>query len=290
MKTSTMKTTITSAELLPKLEEARTYVSNSTVGFVRAYQIRQSKEPQPEDFVADLGGSGTLIQAGGSKGILTADHVLDELPEAFGLVLPTTAREKHQQAIVQATRRIRVGRGTDASKGPDLALIVLSPVDSARLEAQGAVFYNLSARRARLHDQPLRLDKNSALVLCGMVGERTCDISPTLGFERAMAFCGTFGPVVLAGSRQEQSHDYLSVEVMHDGDYTGPASFKGCSGGSLWHVELKRTGEGAIVVGDPLLCGVPFYESGNDGGRSLIECHGIKSVYDSAVDALQDSR
>lgn len=282
-----MTTTITSTELLPMLEGARAYVAGSIVGFVRAYQKRQSKEPGPEDFVADLGGSGTLVQADGAKGILTADHVLDELPEFFGVVLPTPSGKKHQRMILQAAKRIRVGRGADQSKGPDLALIVLSSVDVTKLEAQGAVFYNLAVRRAQMLGQPPRLDQRSALILCGMVGERTRETTPPPGFERAMSFNGTFGPVVLAATRQEGDYDYLSVEVAYDGVYTGPTSFKGCSGGSIWHAELKRSADGTVTVGDPLLCGVPFYETGNDAGRGLIECHGVKSVYESAVNALQ---
>lgn len=43
----------------------KAYLSDSTIGFVRADKIRESKEPGPEDFVAGLGGSGTLVSAGG---------------------------------------------------------------------------------------------------------------------------------------------------------------------------------------------------------------------------------
>ena len=101
-----------------------------------------------------------------------------------------------------------------------------------------------------------------------------------------MSFSVTFGPVVLAAQRQAGKYDYLSVEVAYEGDYTGPKSFKGCSGGSLWLVDLKRNADGTVRVGDPILCGVPFYETGNDGGRGLIECHGSKSIYGVAVDSL----
>jgi hypothetical protein len=285
-----IKKTITSTDLLPLLDTA--YLSDSTVGFVRADKVRESKEPGPEDFVAGLGGSGTLVSAAGVRAILTADHVLSgdhehlKLPEGFGLiVLPRLEKQCHQM-IVESARRIQIDRGPEPSKGPDLALIVLSPVDEAKLEAVGKVFYNLSKRRDRMLNKPPPLNESSALVMCGMVGEWTRDVPPDRGFERAKHFCGLCGPVVFAGSREEGGFDYLSVEVRYDRAYEGPKSFGGCSGGGLWQAILKNQ-DGAVVIEELLLAGVPFYESGNENGRGIIECHSRRSIYKVVVEALE---
>ena len=188
--------------------------------------------------------------------------------------------------VVEGARRIQIARGSDPSKGPDLALVVLSPVDVAKLEATGKVFYNLSKRRDRILNNPAPLNESSALILCGMVGEWTDkDILPDRGFERAIHFRGLCGPVVFAGHREEGGFDYLSVEVKYDSAYEGPKGFGGCSGGGLWQAILRNQ-EGTVAIEEFLLAGVPFYESGNENGRGVIECHGRKSIYEAAVEAL----
>ena len=149
-----------------------------------------------------------------------------------------------------------------------------------------AVFYNLSLRRSRSLNEPPPLQKGCAWVLCGMVGERTKELRPERRFQIAKEFRGLYGPTVLAGHREEAGFDYLSVEVSYDGDYAGPNSFKGCSGGSLWQVLLKER-DGAVVVDDLLLSGVPFYESPNVNNRRIIECHGPRSIYATVVEALE---
>ena len=285
-----MKKTITSTELLPMIDTA--YLSDSIIGIVRADKVRESKEPGPEDFVAGLGGSGTLVSVPGVRAILTADHVLSgdhehpKLPEGFGLIVLPRLEQQCHRMVVEGASRIQIGRGTDPTKGPDLALIVLSPVDAAKLEAMGKVFYNLSKRRDRMLNNPPPLNESSALILCGMVGEWTTDFRPDRRFEGAIHFCGLCGPVVLAGRREEETFDYLSVEVRYDHAYTGPKSFGGCSGGSLWQAILKNQG-GTVVIEELLFVGVPFYESGNDGGRGIIECHGRRSIYKAVIEALE---
>jgi hypothetical protein len=273
-----MKQTITSAELLPIIDT--TYMTDSIVGFVRADKVRESKEPGPADFVASLAGSGTLVSVAGFRAILTADHVLSgddnhpPLPEGFGLILLPRNEQQCHRVIIEGSRRIQIGRGSEPSKGPDLALVVLGPTDAAKLEAMGKVFYNLSKRRDRMLNGPPLLNERSALILCGMVGEWTKDVKH---------FRGLCGPVVLAERREEQAYDYLSVEILYDNAYTGPnKSFGGCSGGSLWQAILKNRDAG-VVIEELLFVGVPFYESGNDKGRGTIECHGPRSIYQTLV-------
>ena len=285
-----LKSTITSAELLSMIDTA--YLSDSAVGFVRADKVRESKVSRPEDFVAGLGGSGTLVSVAGVRAILTADHVLSgdqehpKLLDGFGLIMLPRLEQHCHQMVVEGARRIQIPRGTEPSKGPDLALVVLSPVDVAKLEAMGKVFYNLSKRRDRMLNDPPTLNESSALILCGMVGKWTKPIILDRGFEGPIHFRGLCGPVVFAGHREEAGFDYLSVEVRYDHAYDGPKSFGGCSGGGLWQAILKNQDEG-IGIEELLFAGVPFYESGNEDGRGLIECHGRMSIYKSVVEALE---
>ena len=267
------------------------YLSDSTVGFVRADKVRESEKPGPEDFVAGLGGSGTLVSVAGVRAILTADHVLSgdqehpKLRDGFGLIVLPRLEQQCHQMVVEDARRIRIDRGPEPSKGPDLALVVLSPVDVAKLEAMGKVFYNLSKRRDRMLNDPPTLNESSALILCGMIDEWTKPVNTDRGFEGPIHFHGLCGPVVFVGHREEAGFDYLSVEVRYDHAYDGPKSFGGCSGGGLWQAILKNQ-DGGIRIEELLFAGVPFYESGNEDGRGLIECHGRMSIYKSVVEAL----
>src|SRR5881396_723318 len=128
-----MANTLTSTDLLRLLETAQDYLLDSTIGFVRAYQVRESKKPGPDDFVADLGGCGTLVSAAGIRAIVTADHVLKTLPESFGLIVLTRIERQCRRMIVEGARRITVARGLDPARGPDLGLLVLSPIDATKL-------------------------------------------------------------------------------------------------------------------------------------------------------------
>lgn len=277
---------ITSPELLAMLDSFKEFFLDSTIGFVRAYPVKESRQCGPEDFIADLGGSGTLISAAGIRAILTADHVLSELAESFGLILPQSNGRRAHRIIIEGARRIPIARGPEPSTGPDLALLLLSPVDEAKLEAAGMVFYNLSTRaNSILHSSP-PLNESSALILCGMVGEWTKCVSASQQFERAIDFRGLFGPVVFANHREEGNFDYISVEVKYDGTYTGPQCFKGCSGGGLWQALLKER-DGSVMIDKLLLTGVPFYQSARDNDRRIIECHGRKSIYDIVAKALE---
>ena len=68
-----MANTLTSTDLLRLLETAQDYLLDSTIGFVRAYQVRESKKPGPDDFVADLGD--LLKRAGQVAGQFAAHRV-----------------------------------------------------------------------------------------------------------------------------------------------------------------------------------------------------------------------
>jgi hypothetical protein len=65
-------------------EEIAKYISDFAVGFVKVCDTPLGEE-------AELAGSGTLVQIDDFFGILTAYHVLKNLPQSgdIGLILPT---------------------------------------------------------------------------------------------------------------------------------------------------------------------------------------------------------
>jgi hypothetical protein len=124
--------------------------------------------------------------------------------------------------------------------------------------------------------------------LCGMVGEWTSDLSPKSGFARVKAFHAVAGAGVVVAERINAGFDYLDFEGKYNTAYEGPDCFGGFSGGGLWQVVFGER-DGAVNIVDALLSGVIFYQSELGGDTRTIFCHGRRSIYEHAVQALQRS-
>lgn len=277
---STVPYTITDSELLPLLEAGRGDLLDYAVGFVKIPQERAD---------ALLAGSGTLVSACGVHAILTAAHVINELPKSspVGLILSNRIERPFHRLDVdmQLAEKKVIARGCEDARGPDLGLLILSPTDVGRIEATGKSFYNLSKRRDRMLTDPPPLNTDGRLVLSGLVDEWTRDVAPEGGFAWVKIFQGLLALAGLAGQRREGEFDYLSLRVDYDEAYKGPQSFKGCSGGGVWQAVLGKR-DGRLEVHELLLVGVAFYESSIEGNRRSIECHGRTSIYEIAVKNL----
>lgn len=277
-----MSSTITGSEFLPLLEKARDDLSDCSIGFVKFRQ-----DASPVDAV--LAGSGTLVSAHGVRGILTAEHVISNLPNTglVGLIaLSRFGLQLHRVTLdMERVQKIAIARGPEDSRGPDLGLLVLSATDAKNL-GTGKFFYNLLKRSERLLVEPPPADKG-AWVLCGMAEEWTEDRPPPKGYARVKCFRGLCGAGDLAGERVEGGFDYISFEVKYGEDYIGPQSYKGFSGGGLWQILLEDRDDGSVEISELILSGVAFYESPLAEERRIIECHGRRSIYEGVVRALE---
>lgn len=273
------------SELMSLVETARADLADCTVGFVKA--IRTSKPGDEETFEGVLAGSGVLVTANGRHAILTADHVLKALPKtgAVGLVLLSRLGLFDHQFLLEMdyVQKLTVARGSDEASGPDLALLVLPQSDVGRLQSK-KIFHNLNKRKTKMLGEP-GADKIGPWVMCGLIGEMTENTKPLPGMNTAIAFKGLCGPVVVSRVRQDGKFDYLSAEVNFGKDRGLPESYGGCSGSGLWRLVLGEK-DGAFFVEDICLGGIAYYESAPHGDRCFIECHGIRSIYENALDAL----
>lgn len=274
-----MERVVTADEVPEVLAATHEHIANFAVGFVKI-------EGQEDDAVP--AGSGTLVTADGRHAILTADHVLDALPNSgeFGLVLPIAGTEPrlHRFRLDAANvQKVRVAKASYDRNGPDLGLLVLGSPEVSGLVATKA-FYNLNNRRNRMLSTPPAIEMGGWF-LVGMAAERTSDLAPERGFTRVKAFRGLCGAGVVASERKTDTHDYLHFEAKYSGLYEGPQSYKGFSGGGLWQIRMKED-DGKLKLGEVLLSGVAFYESEIVGDIRTIYCHGRRSIYEFAVDAL----
>jgi hypothetical protein len=273
------------SDLIRLVKVAEPSLLDWTVGFVKAVERAGAGAEETVDAV--LAGTGVLVTANGRHAILTANHVLQNLPKAgpTGLILLSKSGGMDHQFMLEMDymQKVTVGQGSNEGLGPDLALIVLPRNDVSRLEVWKS-FYNLSKRKNRMLERNPTKEKGF-WVLCGLIGEMTQEMPPLPGMARNFAFKGLCGPVVVPGMRNDEQFDYCTVEVNCGQPYDLPESFGGCSGCGLWRLVLREDA-GSWRLDDLLLGGIAFYESAVHEGRRNIECHGCKSIYSNAEESL----
>ena len=131
--------TLSKSEFMPLAKNAFADLTDYSVGFIKA----SSKEPSQ----VILAGSGTLVSANGFKAILTAHHVLTNLPDSghIGLLTPMRFGPRiHRLTIdMECVRKIPIAKGQIDSQGPDLGLLVLAPTDWGRLPSGKICFLDI---------------------------------------------------------------------------------------------------------------------------------------------------
>lgn len=256
------------------LKEIVTELSRFSVGFVTLVD-RHGKE----DMI--LAGSGTLVQVHDRFGILTADHVLQNLTGTqVGVILPSLGPEAPHRILIHMgnAQKLHIGPATRTASGPDLGVCILHANDVARLETW-SVFYNLSKRRERVLQNPRDLNAGGWF-LCGAPDEWTTETKPVRAFTKINTFRGFCGAAVVTTERVASEFDYLDVDIAPNGRYEGPSNYQGVSGGGLWQVVLEER-EGQIRIVEYLLSGVAFYQLFENNLPCTIVCHGRRSIYES---------
>jgi hypothetical protein len=261
-------------------EHAIKDIANYSIGFA---EVKNGPRRQ-EVF---LRGSGTLIAVGEKRAILTADHVVEKLPRDGRLGLILSPSRQQYTIDTRGLVFLRIARGTDDSKGPDLGAVILSPSIASSI---GAIktFYNLDIRRERMLSASPDRDLG-AWAVHGFIDERTVEEPGDSGFNHIMRFYCLTGwggpdPAVSNGG-----YDYHTFPVSYGGRSVAPVSFKGMSGGGLWQVPLVRDAQGILTHRALLLAGLVFYQVPTSETEAGVTCHGAVSIYRIAYDAIQTS-
>ncbi len=248
-----------------------------TVGFVAVERKGKVEE-------ATLRGSGILVKAKGTCAFLTAEHVIGNLPREgrLGLILSTKAEQT--SIDISGVHYLRIERGRDPRAGPDIAAIVLSsPVAST--VASKKTFYNLDVSREQLMTAPPN-DREGIWIASGFVEELT-QIDPNPApYESVKGFCD-FGAVGGVESYSVNGqHDYFEFPISQPPGGSVPHDFGGVSGSGLWHVLLREKEGGDLTPYQYILQGLTYYQDPYVEGRSALRCHGPKSIYGVAYEAL----
>ncbi|MER8708004.1 hypothetical protein NKH49_20945 [Mesorhizobium sp. M1088] len=244
-----------------------------------AYSVCFASVENPERAIS--AGSGSLVRIGERRGVMTARHVLDELPDKgevpfldFGR--PDKQRQKHL-LVIQHCRRFDLPENDRRRDVPDLAFLQLPANEIVRLEALGCSFHNLS--RNFSEPFPTGFPKDSFIdVVAGVVEEFSeALLSDTGGLTTAFTTLPTFAKVV--GQNFVGGYDIKEVTFHFDEDMRRPTTYGGMSGGALWRIFAERVGETGYEVHRKYIFGVAFHQSSqNEAGDRIISCHGPASI------------
>ena len=107
-------------------------------------------------------------------------------------------------------------------------------------------------------------------------------------------FSKRFFNLSAAGGAERQPNvgdfDYYYSEVSAEGRAHAPRSFGGMSGGGLWQIPLARSASGSLTSRTPLLSGVVFYQVPTTDIECGVRCHGRRSIYETAYQAISNGR
>jgi len=263
-------------------EEIAKYISDFMIGFVKLHDTEFDQE-------AELGGSGTLVQFDDVYGILTAYHVLKNLPDTgeIGLILPRRSQPQlHASKIKrEVVQRVKVAYGKIAAEGPDIGVLLLPLVEAGWLKAIKS-FYNLSLRREKVLTNPQDY-RDGVWFLGGFAAEQTSEEPAQAGFAKVKLFRGNIGATGVNKEFSIDDFDYFDFEARYGDMNQTPESFKGYSGGGLWQAPLIRGEDGKLKAKEIILSGVAFYETGRSDNKNFIRCHGRRSVYKETIDRVQ---
>jgi hypothetical protein len=266
------------AEKIVKLStsEISRAVADFTVGLVRLVE---------KDHVEDAAcaGSGTLVTIGSVHGILTAAHVIEELPAIgeVGIVLYREMTFQKQVLRLENVEKIVIRGNGFGPDGPDLGFLRIPHENVGWLKATSS-FFNLNKRRDE-HRASYAPSANYVDAVIGMIDELTIEVPVDKPKRRAKAFSAIFCNGETCSARNVDDCDLLDFSVTSYSDFKLPQSFEGMSGGALWRIYFEAEGELPSIVGKRLV-GVPFYQFLDKDGHRVITCQGPNSIYETLID------
>jgi hypothetical protein len=233
-------------------------------------------------------GSGSLVTVGSVHGVLTAAHVVENLPKEgpVGIIthIEDPSRFAKQRIAMEHTQSVVMRGEAFDKKGPDLAFLRL-PQESVGWLAAKNSFYNLKRHRDDVfaNREPSQSYVHS---LTGIIHEFTEDAPGDDPGVRRKSFTTIFCGARLTSLRYLDKYELYYFELTNDPGFALPKSFEGTSGGSAWRFYV--TEKDGVVVVERRLVGVPFYQSLDPDGKRIITCHGPKGIYGPLFDAVSD--
>ena len=270
-------------EVEPVIEKMSAEIANFIVGFVliRVHDGIEAAYPA---------GSGTLVTIGSVGGVLTAAHVLRNLPDhsEIGILRFNKASSLFQKLTIdmEHAEKLTIAADVFGPEGPDLGFLRLSPRDVGTLNARN-VFFNLGRRQASILEGE-QLDLPYFDGISGMIAEWTTNLPSKKGLARVKGFESLYGVGRVVKEHEANGFDLFDFEVSYESEFVAPGSYKGMSGGALWRAYYTEGDDAQLSVSDKMLFGVAFHQSDISDRKRIITCHGPRSVYGPLIEAIRD--
>lgn len=234
---------------------------------------------------AKLLGSGVLVTINGIHGILTADHVIENLPKTgeVGFIIHRDKVPRNFSISAEYLKPIQIARGTVDETGPDLGFIALPNKGLQEFLATKS-FYNLSTRTI-LKDGP-EYQTEGFWAFCGYIDEYTTTAQPQRGYDIVKQFQGRMSLVSVVDPPNKKRHENLYISIDYAVDEDMPLKFGGLSGSGLWQIVITEHPNEELVINEINLLGIVFYETNILNGRRSLICNGYKDIYGIAVDTV----
>jgi hypothetical protein len=237
-------------------------------------------------------GSGTIIETCGVEGILTANHVAEELfkfPEFSLCVADSPHRLEISRNIVE---HIPVGVAPKASspdEGPDLSFLIFRDSELVDKLRTLKSFYTLDSV------QPPTLHPILNPIIWGVAGtyydsfKRIQENFHGVPLSKMKNFVGTgFFPYQ---TLQKDDFDYLKLTVPA-GEFRFPNDYHCMSGGGFWLIPMEVDANGdpnTIRARSPILAGVEFSQAKLENRERILTGHGFHSIYVRLKQSLNDT-
>ncbi|HMF25950.1 MAG TPA: hypothetical protein VKG24_28025 [Pseudolabrys sp.] len=241
-------------------------------------------------------GSGTLIQFGKIRGVLTCAHVLAgdvdrQIPGVldrveFGICcFPVRTGEVQTLRITRdMTRPVAIGTRPWNQQGPDLAFLRLPDADMTNLERLASVVDGMRQRANAFVGEPDT--RHVANLVCGVINERTGPVQMRGNAAAVTTFEGLINSGCVVATSEADGMDLFRFQPVPGEGATLPSTYEGTSGGGLWRLYLKRGEDGTYSLIQSRLVGVAFWETPVEGELHIV-CHGQQSLYRALFDRIR---
>lgn len=255
-------------------------IADYTVGFLRFEVSDGNPDAMPM-------GTGTLVDIGQTKGILTAAHVLAELPNTgpVGIVRFFNKEDKLQKLTLEMghTQKISLGTAPFSEWGPDLAFLRL-PFDTAGSLAATNNYVNFN--RAREENELPATPYFDAVV--GEIGEWTKNLSPKKPVTKLKGVQALFATGNIANKVIRDGLDFVDLQLVYEEGFEPPHSYGGVSGGGLWRCYLDSA-SAPKELRFVRLHGVAFWENDPTEPIRVIRSHGPRSIFGALYEKITEN-
>jgi hypothetical protein len=280
---------------IAKLVELPSAIEEEIVGNIAPYTVSIGRVINGNTNRYQLLGSGTLIQVGARRGILTAYHCLHACNPEARMGIPCKELfifmlKRGRAVLVRGEELFEQAVGVPLTEeyGPDLTFIELRGDPLSWVNAIGS-FAPLERDIEDLERD--FLFQNACLVVPGFAEEDQEVKIKGSNIYHDGKLMGYFAALKRGAHYRRKNWDYVIIRGTYSKSNQLPRSFGGVSGAGVWSVRVGRRRDRTIKIDNYALVGVIFYQTPRKRNSRSIRGHYARSLYDrtwkhSAVQVL----